>query len=148
MPKQTGKILTCYQNRRLDGDFQTVQKLVGAGAFGEIIEFESHYDMDSQGAIPKLEVDDGTPGTGMLYGLGAHTIEQALLLFGRPKTVTTFTWSLRPWVESKLDDAHTILLQCGVEKSNLLITIKSTGVSVMDKQLRHRSEGGREVTSR
>lgn len=45
--KQTGKILTVFQNRRYDSDFRTLKKLVDQKAFGEVTDFENHYDTDN-----------------------------------------------------------------------------------------------------
>jgi len=45
--KQSGKVLTVFQNRRYDSDFRTLKKLVDQKAFGEITDFENHYDTDN-----------------------------------------------------------------------------------------------------
>jgi hypothetical protein len=92
LPRRPARSSPSIRIAGLAGDFQTVQKLVGAGVLGEIIEFESHFDMNSQGAIPKLEADEGTPGTGMLFGLGAHTI---LLHTGMRRVICWSQSSLR-----------------------------------------------------
>ncbi|WPH03186.1 Putative gfo/Idh/MocA-like oxidoreductase, NAD(P)-binding domain superfamily [Acrodontium crateriforme] len=47
LAKQQGKALTCFQNRRYDSDFLTLQHLVKIGSFGQITEFENRYDMDN-----------------------------------------------------------------------------------------------------
>lgn len=38
------KLLAVYHNRRWDGDYLTVEKLIGCGALGRVVEFESHFD--------------------------------------------------------------------------------------------------------
>lgn len=75
------------------------------------------------------------PGEGMTFGLGSHSIDQALVLFGRPASVTGFLRSLRG-VDSEIDDAFTIILQYEGEKKNLLVTIKTTIVTVMKDQMK------------
>jgi scyllo-inositol 2-dehydrogenase (NADP+) len=38
------KLLIPFQNRRWDGDFLTIRKLIEDNVLGEILEFESHFD--------------------------------------------------------------------------------------------------------
>ena len=39
-----GRMLTVFQNRRWDGDFLTLRRLIGEGALGEVVRFESRID--------------------------------------------------------------------------------------------------------
>lgn len=75
------------------------------------------------------------PGQGMLFGIGSHTIDQALVLFGRPATITGFYRSLRG-IDSEIDDAFTIILQYGGEKRNPVVTVKTSVVCVMQHPLK------------
>lgn len=68
--------------------------------------------------------------------LGTHTIDQALLLFGRPKSVTGFFRTLRG-VDSEIDDTFTIILQYDGAQKNLLVTIKTTIITPMQDQLKY-----------
>ncbi|RDW63688.1 hypothetical protein BP6252_11233 [Coleophoma cylindrospora] len=134
LAKETGKILTVFQNRRLDADFQTVSKIINSGALGDITEYEKRYDIDSPPWAVHAGQGEWEPGKGLLYGLGSHTIDQALQLFGRPKSVIGI---LRNTVdaESENDTVFMIILQYGEEKRNLIVTIRTTVVSVMKDQL-------------
>jgi predicted dehydrogenase len=76
-----------------------------------------------------------TPGKGMLFGIGSHTIDQVLVLFGRPESITGFYRSLRG-IESQIDDAFTVILQYGGEKKNLVVTVKTSVVCVMQHPLK------------
>jgi predicted dehydrogenase len=76
------------------------------------------------------------PGEGMMYGLGSHTIDQALTLFGTPSKVTGFYRALRG-VDSPIDDAFTIILQYGGEQKNLLVTVKTSVVTLMKDPLKY-----------
>ena len=69
-----------------------------------------------------------------MFGLGSHTVDQALCLFGRPSSVTGFYRSLRG-VESKTDDTFTIILQ--YKEKNLFVTVKTTVVSPMEQPLKY-----------
>ena len=125
--KETGKTLTCFQNRRYDGDHKTIAHLAHQGALGTITEFENHYDMEFPTWIQGWKSKDYVAGEGMVFGLGTHSIDQVLQFFGRPASVTAFLRSLRG-IGSEIDDTFTIVLQYG-GKRNLLVTIKTTVVS-------------------
>ena len=47
-----------------------------------------------------------------MYGLGSHSIDQTVVLFGRPKSVTGFSEESEGGnVESEIEDTFTIVLQ-------------------------------------
>jgi predicted dehydrogenase len=81
--ERRGLALSVYQNRRWDGDFLTVKKLLGHGALGTVHRFESRIDR-WQPVITKVWKRDtaAADGGGILYDLGPHVIDQALQLFG------------------------------------------------------------------
>lgn len=94
-----------------------------------------HYDFDFPFWMKGWTETSYVPGQGMLFGIGSHTIDQALVLFGRPATITGFYHSLRG-IESEIDDAFTIILQYGGEKRNLVVTVKTSVVCVMQHPLK------------
>ncbi|KAF2092839.1 NAD(P)-binding protein [Rhizodiscina lignyota] len=136
LSKKVGKTLTVFQNRRYDSDFRTLRHLVEKSAFGPITECEIHYDVDFPFWISSWKSPDWSPGQGMIYGLGSHSIDQALILFGKPTNVTGFYRALRG-VESKTDDTFTIILQYSGDKKNLLVTIKTSVVTTMQYPLKY-----------
>lgn len=74
------KLLSVFQNRRWDGDFLTVRKLMADGALGELRWLELAW----QGARPMGRWrGQAAMGGGRFYDLGAHLIDQALLLMPR-----------------------------------------------------------------
>jgi scyllo-inositol 2-dehydrogenase (NADP+) len=77
------KKLSVYQNRRWDSEFLTLQKIVQQNLLGEIVEAEFHYDRFNVELSYKLHKEE-PGGTGVLYDLGPHLIDQALQLFGMP----------------------------------------------------------------
>ncbi len=91
-----GLLYTVFQNRRLDGDFLTVQELIRSGALGEIVDYEAHFDRFVTGADPKPWRQAGGPGVGILWDLGVHLIDQAYVLFGMPDEVFAEFRKLRP----------------------------------------------------
>jgi scyllo-inositol 2-dehydrogenase (NADP+) len=79
-----------FQNRRWDGDFRTVEDLLHHQALGVLHVFESRYERWQ----PRVPADPGRAwknergaGAGILFDLGSHLIDQAVVLFGRPQAV-------------------------------------------------------------
>lgn len=82
------RLLTVFQNRRWDGDFLTVRRLVAGGALGDIHRFESRFERWSPTPRPGWrESGDPADAGGLLFDLGAHLIDQALQLFGPVRAV-------------------------------------------------------------
>jgi scyllo-inositol 2-dehydrogenase (NADP+) len=84
---QENKVLTVYQNRRWDNDFLTVKACIESGALGEVNFFQSNFDY-YQPQVTNQWREQELEGSGKLYDLGAHLIDQALLLFGVPETIS------------------------------------------------------------
>lgn len=102
------RVLAVYHNRRWDSDFLTVQQVVQQGLLGDIVEAEIHFDRFKEALSPKLHKETPQPGTGVLYDLGAHLIDQALTLFGMPQKVFGDIRIVRPI--SRVDDYFELLL--------------------------------------
>ena len=86
--EKTGRLLTVYQNRRYDGDFQAIQQLVEAGTLGHIVRFETTYDRFRPQLKPGAWRETTQPGSGILFDIAPHLIDHALMLFGLPEVVT------------------------------------------------------------
>jgi predicted dehydrogenase len=106
---QAGRVLTVFQNRRWDGDFLTLSKLLAADALGKVTRFESRFERWSP-AIAKAWKAHATPvdGGGVLFDLGSHLIDQALLLFG-PADVVHAELKARRADERADDDVFLVL---------------------------------------
>lgn len=78
------KILTVYHNRRWDGDFLTVKKLLKDNAVGRPVEFISTFNRFRNSLREDAWKEKDLPGSGILYDLGSHLMDQALQLFGSP----------------------------------------------------------------
>ncbi len=81
-------LLIPFHNRRWDGDFLTVQKLVHENQLGRIVHVESRFDRWNPGATRRPWKDDASQGGGVLLDLGTHLTYQALALFGKPLAVS------------------------------------------------------------
>ncbi len=86
---RAGRVLTVFQNRRWDGDFLTVRRLLDGGALGQVVRFESRFERWRPKIAPGAWRESGDPreGGGLLLDLGSHLVDQALVLFGRPRSV-------------------------------------------------------------
>jgi len=140
LAKEKGLILTVFQNRRWDNDFRTLNKLLDNDALGEIQEAEIHYDNDFPPWMRGMNKKEYSPGDGMMFGLGSHTFDQALLLFGRPKSVTCFLRVLRG-IESDVEDSFTAILQYDGPQKDLLVTVKTNMASALQDQLKYLIRG-------
>ena len=81
--RQQNKLVSAFQNRRWDGDFQTVCQILRQGLLGRLVEYESHFDrFRNYFSAERAWREQAGPGGGVLFDLGAHLIDQALVLFG------------------------------------------------------------------
>ncbi len=83
--KEKGLVVQCYQNRRYDSDFLTVQEVIESGKLGDLLEVEMHFDY-YRPEIPEA-VHDYTFYNSYLYGHGCHTLDQVISYFGKPDTI-------------------------------------------------------------
>jgi scyllo-inositol 2-dehydrogenase (NADP+) len=111
--EQTGKLLTVFQNRRWDNDFLTVRQLLDADLdlLGPITRFESRFERYRAAPRPDAWRELASPeeAGGLLYDLGSHLIDQALVLFGWPRRVYAEVETRRP--NAQVDDDTFVALQ-------------------------------------
>jgi scyllo-inositol 2-dehydrogenase (NADP+) len=86
LAKDRNKMLSVYQNRRWDNDFLTIKHLINEDVLGEIHTYEAHFDRYRPNIQNRWREQVGV-GSGILYDLGSHLIDQALHLFGVPQFV-------------------------------------------------------------
>lgn len=114
------KILSVFQNRRFDSDFLTVQKLIKSSRLGEILNFEIHYNRFKPALNPKKWKETKEEGSGIIYDLGAHIIDQTIALFGTPSSIWGQSFVQRK--NSVIDDAFDIKL----DYKDLKVTLRSS----------------------
>lgn len=78
LAKKRGKTLSVFHNRRWDSDFLWLQELVNSGL--KIYEIESRFDR-FRDYLKGWKEEEGE-GSGILYDIGSHLIDQMLVLFG------------------------------------------------------------------
>jgi scyllo-inositol 2-dehydrogenase (NADP+) len=116
-------MLTVYHNRRFDGDFRTVSRLVRDRTLGDVHRFESRFERWR----PELkggwrEKPDPDEAGGLLYDLGSHLIDQALQLFGPVADVYAEVDARRPGAQVDDDVFVAIRHQSGV-RSHLWMSV-------------------------
>eukprot|EP00300_Choanocystis_sp_HF-7_P011969 c17693_g1_i3.p1 GENE.c17693_g1_i3~~c17693_g1_i3.p1 ORF type:complete len:353 (-),score=77.15 c17693_g1_i3:76-1134(-) len=87
LAKEKKVVLTVFQNRRWDSDFLTLRDILSQELLGELTELSIHYDRYRPVVMPRWR-ETPKPGSGILFDLGSHLIDQALVLFGMPSSVT------------------------------------------------------------
>lgn len=107
MAKSRGLVLSVFHNRRWDSDFLTLKGLIAEGKLGEVSYFESHFDRYRPQVRNRWREQAG-PGSGIWYDLGPHQIDQALVLFGVPVSITVDMAQLRPDAQTT-DYFHAVL---------------------------------------
>ena len=100
--KRENKKIIVYHNRRYDSDYKAIKKVLADKSLGEIVEAEIHFDRYKVDLSPKVHKETPGPGTGALYDLGSHLIDQALQLFGWPQALFADIRIIRP--SSQVDD--------------------------------------------
>lgn len=118
--QEKGLIFTIFQNRRWDGDFLTVKKILENGCLGRLIEYEAHYDRYRPVVDTDTWKESGGKYIGVLHNLGSHMIDQTYILFGKPLAVSAHLKIMR--TNGKVIDYYNIQL----EYENFSALLKST----------------------
>jgi scyllo-inositol 2-dehydrogenase (NADP+) len=108
LAQERGRMLTVFHNRRWDGDFRTVERILPR--LGEIRLFEAHWDRFR----PDIKAgwkDSADGGAGMLNDLGPHLIDQVLRLFGPPAALSADVLAQRDG--AAVDDYFSLTLDYG-----------------------------------
>ena len=98
---RAGRLLTVYHNRRWDGDFLTIRRLLAEGVLGSLDSLESRFERVA--AVDTSWRESAAEVGGPLRDLGPHLIDQALLVFGPARRV----WAqvARRRAATQVDDA-------------------------------------------
>jgi scyllo-inositol 2-dehydrogenase (NADP+) len=108
LAESQGLILSVFQNRRWDGDYLTARHCIEQGWLGNVFHFEVHFDRFRPQIKPGWR-EEPSPGSGILYDLGAHLIDQSVHLFGMPRAVTADIITQR--ASAKVEDYFHLVLE-------------------------------------
>lgn len=122
LAEERGLLLSVFQNRRWDNDFLTLRKLIDEGQLGDVYRFESRFERWR----PQLKGgwrESGDPAEigGLLYDLGSHVVDQALVLFG-PVTSVYAEADVRREGARTDDDTFIALTHAGGVRSHLYVS--------------------------
>ncbi|MDC8803622.1 oxidoreductase [Halomonas pacifica] len=130
-----GKGLSVFHNRRWDSDFLTLEALLAEGSLGRVTRVESRFDRFRPEVRDRWR-ESPRPGGGIWYDLGPHLLDQALVLFGRPRAILLDLASRRDG--ARVDDEFTALL----DYEGLSVELKA-GTLVAEETPRWRLHGTR-----
>ncbi|WP_432133369.1 MULTISPECIES: Gfo/Idh/MocA family protein [unclassified Streptomyces] len=119
---ERGLLLSVFQNRRWDNDFLTLRRLLADGELGDVWRFESRFERWRP--RPKggwRESGDPAEIGGLLYDLGSHVVDQALVLFGPAVSVYAETDVRRPGAETD-DDTFLAVTHASGVRSHLYVS--------------------------
>ncbi len=117
LAKDKGKLVNAFQSRRWDGDFKTLNKLAKQDLLGGLVELESRYDRFRNYQKPNAWREKAGEGTGVFFDLGPHLIDQALVLFGFPESISA---DIRIQRDGGMADDHfEVILDYGTVKVSL-----------------------------
>jgi predicted dehydrogenase len=121
--RRRGLLFTVFQNRRWDGDFLTVRRLIAEGALGRVLRFESRFER-WRPALRDAWRERGAPeeAGGLLFDLGSHLVDQALVLFGPVASVYAEVDRRRPGTAVD-DDTFVALTHASGVRSHLWMSV-------------------------
>ncbi|MEV7790891.1 Gfo/Idh/MocA family oxidoreductase [Streptomyces sp. NPDC087512] len=122
LAEERGLLLSVFQNRRWDNDFLTLRKLLDEGAIGDVWRFESRFERwrpEPKGGW--RESGDPAEIGGLLYDLGSHVVDQALVLFGPVTQVYAESVVRRAGAEAD-DDTFIALTHANGVRSHLYVS--------------------------
>ena len=107
LAESQGLVLSVFQNRRWDCDYLTVRHCIEQGWLGKVFHCEVHFDRFRPQIKAGWREEPGA-GSGILYDLGAHLIDQSIHLFGMPRAVTADIIAQR--IGAKVEDYFHLVL--------------------------------------
>lgn len=106
LARERGKVLSVFHNRRWDGDFLTLQKLLREQTLGDVKRAELAFDRFRPLVDTNAWRQRDEPGSGLFFDLAPHLIDQALVAFGEPAVVTASI--RRERASAQIDDAFDV----------------------------------------
>jgi predicted dehydrogenase len=122
LARQRHLFIAPFQNRRWDGDMLTVRRLLAADALGRVFRFESRMERWRAAAKPRWTSPDARRSAeGLIYDLGSHLVDQAIVLFGAVAQVYAESDRVHPDVQVE-DDAFIALTHTSGVRSRLVMS--------------------------
>lgn len=106
--KRMNRVLSVYHNRRWDNGFLTLREALESGLLGTVYGYEARFERFRPVVKGERWREQEKGGSGVLYDLGSHLIDQAVCLFGKPRGVYCDLATQRPG--GVVDDYFNVLL--------------------------------------
>ena len=119
LARRANCLLSVFHNRRWDGDFLTLRRIIASRELGRLL-FESHFDRYRLARRPGAWREAQRPGSGVLFDIGSHLVDQALVLFGEPEAISADVRMERE--DAVVDDAFDIVMHF----SKLRVLLRAT----------------------
>ena len=129
-------LLTVFHNRRWDSDFLAIKKLINENSLGRIKQFESHFDRWRPVKRDGKWKEKPGVGTGILFDLGSHLIDQCLYLFGKPDSI------LADLVDQKSNDGVVDYFHIILQYKEMRAVLHSSSFSLKNTRLSILGENG------
>lgn len=127
-----------YHNRRWDSDFQSVKNIITSGKLGKLIEVNFRFDRYRKEIGPKTFKETPIPASGVAYDLGAHVLDQAISLFGKPEK---FTRSAGIHRDNSLVDDYSTFHLLYPNQLNVFVTVSLLTAEPLPSYVIHGSDG-------
>ncbi len=109
LAKAKNKKVFVYQNRRYSSDFMALKNVINSKKLGKIIELHLRFDRYKPEIGLKSFKENPVPASGIWYDLGAHLVDQAISIFGKPQSFSGKKLKFRE--NTKVDDFATATIQ-------------------------------------
>lgn len=132
LAQQQSRVLSVFQNKRLESDHLDVAAVLASGQLGRVVELEWHYDRYRHGITHKQWKEEPQPGAGTWFDLGIHMVDSVLCLLGKPSAIYADMRSLRR--ENSAVDYFTVQLHYPdirvLLRSNTYVSEKGATVTI------------------
>lgn len=126
LARERNRLLSVFHNRRWDTDYLAIRQAIDDGLIGDVVHLESRIDRFRPQPRPRWREQTG-PGSGVLWDLGPHLVDQALQLLGWPDTVQACVAAQREGAQ--VDDWMHIVLGFGQRRAILHAGMLAAGGS-------------------
>ncbi|KAJ5721926.1 uncharacterized protein N7483_009860 [Penicillium malachiteum] len=129
LAREQQRVLAVFHNRRWDSDFVTLSQLVNSGTLGQVIDFDTRFELFQPKSIidKPMTVTKATLQIKAIYDLGTHLLDQAVQIFGLPERITgLLDDQIEETDSSESSNIFTVLMHYN---SGILVTAKAVRIS-------------------
>ncbi|WP_284651249.1 Gfo/Idh/MocA family oxidoreductase [Flavobacterium terrisoli] len=102
LAEKVNRNIFVYQNRRWSSDIASAKEIINSRKLGDVVEMHLRFDRYRPTIGGKTFKETPIPSSGIWYDLGAHLVDQAISIFGKPENHYRIKNSYRE--NSQVDD--------------------------------------------